>query len=198
MHVLGLTGGVATGKSTFSKLLAALLEAEIFDSDQCVHDLLANSKKIHDLITGEFGFELLDISGKIDRKKLGKVVFQDRGKRRVLEAIIHPEVRLQWRERIQMQRDSEKWLLIDIPLLFETDADRELPTVVTIGCSRETQMSRLTLNRALTPERARQMIAAQMDISTKITRSNYLVWNDGDLSSLERQASLCARFLLSK
>ncbi len=194
---MGLTGGIASGKSTLTTLLAARLQAEVFDSDKYVHGLLEGSEETIDAIAGKFGRDILRATGQIDRARLGAMVFSDPAKRRGLEAIIHPRVRAAWTELALSNRSVPGWLIIDIPLLFETEADLELPAVLLVGSSRETQMRRLTQIRGIKPDRARRMIEAQMDMAPKIVRTTHLIWNDGDLPSLHRQAELCARLLTS-
>lgn len=196
MPTLGITGGVASGKSTFTSMLAGMLDAEVFDADRCVHRLLESETVISE-ITKTFGPAVLDEGGKIDRAQLGDLVFADNSQRQRLEQILHPPVRSAWREKVRQEGSGHTWLLVDIPLLFETSADDEIPFVLLVGCSRETQLDRLIRLRHTAPDRALQMIDAQMPLPQKIARASQVVWNDGSLAALRGEVSLCAAALNS-
>ena len=195
MPALGITGGIASGKSTFTQLLASELSAAVFDSDRFVHQLLRASDAVIGEIAREFGSAVLDPDGSVNRGRLGAIIFPDLEKRRRLESILHPRVRDAWRELQHENRASASWLLIDIPLLFETSADRALPATVVVGCSRIVQLDRLENKRGLAGDRARSMIEAQMPLPAKLARATHVIWNDGALDSLREQTQLLAAAL---
>ncbi len=196
MSAIGLTGGVATGKSTFARLLLRDFPMECFDSDQCVHELLAGDPGIRDAIVASFGREVLDSQGRWpDRARLRTIVFADEERRKALEGILHPVVRSLWTARVAEARKTKACVLVDIPLLYETGAQDGLDRVIVVACSRETQLRRLTTERGLAPELAAQMIAAQFDLGAKIHKADHVIWNDSTVSNLDGQSRLLASWL---
>ena len=195
MPVLGLTGGIACGKTTFATLLRRELETEFFDSDRCVHDLLAADASTRDAVTTAFGSEVLSEDGWPDRAKLRERVFGSDTARRELEAILHPRVRAAWRALAAEARKTGAWQLIDIPLLYETDAQAEFDRVIVVAAPHAAQMHRLVNERKLAPALAEQMIAAQLDIGSKIAKADHVIWNDSTVSNLDGQTRLLAAWL---
>lgn len=196
MPAIGITGGVASGKSTLTKLLADRLKAGVFDSDFFVHELLRSSPEVIAEIRLQFGNEVMTKEGSVDRGELGKLVFADPARRRSLEAIVHPHVRKGWKSAMMAPAAATGWWLIDIPLLFETDADRELPSTILVGCSRPIQLERLERLRGIGREQAVRMIDAQMEMSEKVKRASYVIWNDGSIDALRGQTDLLVDTLL--
>jgi len=192
---LGLTGGIAVGKSSFAKLLLRELPMEYFDSDRCVHELLAEDDPTRDAIVASFGEAVLDANQRPDRAQLRAVVFENEERRKALEAILHPVVRSRWTERVEVARKTNACVLVDIPLLYETGAQDGLDRVIVVACSRETQLRRLTSERGLAPELAARMIAAQLDLSAKIQQADHVIWNDSTVSNLDGQSRLLASWL---
>lgn len=187
--LLGLTGGIATGKSTFVRLLAAHGQFTIFDADACVHELLASDEDVIAAVRREFR---LAGSGGIeakDRARLRHAIFSDPDKRRRLEAILHPAVRQRWMELLQSCRGEKRRFLADIPLLFETGAGSHFDATVLIAASSATQRLRMG-QRDLSPELIDDMLASQWPVGQKIPLADYVVWNDGSLAALEKQTSL--------
>lgn len=195
MPALGLTGGIAVGKSSFAKLLLRELPMEYFDSDRCVHELLAEDDPTRDAIVASFGEAVLDANQRPDRAQLRAVVFENEERRKALEAILHPVVRSRWTERVEVARKTNACVLVDIPLLYETGAQDGLDRVIVVACSRETQLRRLTSERGLAPELAARMIAAQLDLSAKIQQADHVIWNDSTVSNLDGQSRLLASWL---
>lgn len=195
MPAIGLTGGIAVGKSTFAKLLLRELPMEYFDSDRCVHELLAEDDPTRDAIVASFGEAVLDAHGRPDRALLRAVVFENEERRKALEAILHPVVRSRWTERVDVARKTNACVLVDIPLLYETGAQDGLDRVIVVACSRETQLRRLTSERGLAPELAARMIAAQLDLSAKIQQADHVIWNDSTVFNLDGQSRLLASWL---
>ena len=195
MPVIGLTGGIATGKSTFTRLLRAHLPLGHFDSDRCVHDLLAADDQVRDAIVAAFGYAACDETGRPDRGKLRALVFADDSRRRTLESILHPIVRARWTALAETARNTGKWLLIDIPLLYETGAEAQLDRVIVVACHRDTQVSRLTGERGLAPETAVRIMAAQLDLGEKIKKADYVIWNDSTVPNLDGQSRILAASL---
>lgn len=195
MPVIGLTGGIATGKSTFTRLLREQWPMEHFDSDRCVHDLLAADDQVRDAVVAAFGDAACDDTGRPDRVKLRALVFADESRRRTLESILHPIVRDRWIALAHTARTTGNWLLSDIPLLYETGAEAHLDRVIVVACHRDTQLSRLTGERGLAPETAVRIMAAQLDLGEKIQKADYVIWNDSTVPNLDGQSRILAASL---
>jgi len=193
--VIGLTGGIATGKSTFIRCLRGHLPMEFFDSDRCVHELLATDDGVRDAVIAAFGSEACDASGRPDRVKLRTLVFADAAKRKALEAILHPIVRDRWISLAASARVGRAWLLADIPLLYETGAEAQFDRVIVVAAPRNTQLFRLTRERGLAPDAAQGIIAAQLDLGEKIKKADHVIWNDSTVPNLDGQSRILAACL---
>jgi dephospho-CoA kinase len=189
---LGITGGVATGKSVFAAVLCRYLSAKLFDADQCAHDLLAQDPGIQKAILAAFGDETFDRDGRPNRARLREIVFADGAKRRELEQILHPAIRARWMGQAQDAARDDCWFCADIPLLYETNAQSHFTAVIVVACTPETQRARLLEQRHLSTDLASQIVTAQFDLATKIAQADYLIWTDSTASSLDRQARLLA------
>ena len=192
--VIGITGGVATGKSAFCESLRQLLRGTFFDADRAAHDLSHNDPEVREMIAREFGAEIYSAAGELKRARLRAIVFDDKEKKLTLERILHPRIRQQWAEQAAKSRKSGELFLADIPLLYETGGETLCDRVVVVACSARTQLERLTARTRLDATLARQMIEAQMPLTEKIRRADHLVWNNDGRSSLEAQAAILACF----
>ena len=192
MPVLGVTGGIATGKSSFTGLLLHHLPAELFDADQTAHELLAGDAGIRHAVTQAFGDVICDAEGNPDRTRLRALVFGDPAKRRQLESILHPVIRARWIARAAHFARHGGWFLADIPLLFETQAEASFDRIIVVACSPDTQRRRLAEQRGLSAALAEKIITSQLDLATKINQAHHVIWNDSSLPCLERQAGLLA------
>lgn len=188
MPALGITGGIATGKSSFSVALRRHLPADFFDADRCVHELLAGDPGVQKAVADAFGADLIGPDGQPDRVRLREIVFANPAKRRQLEGILHPIVRDRWMGQAGNAARSDHWFCADIPLLYETNAQSEFAAVVVVACSPATQRARLREQRQLSNEIAENIIASQFDLATKAAEADYLIWNDSGESCLDRQA----------
>ena len=195
MPVLGITGSIATGKTSFTRALLRCLPAELFDADLEVHGLLAHDPSIRSAIETSFGGGFYSPSGEPERARLRDLIFSDQQKRQRLEAILHPPIRALWTARGESARSHGTWFFVDLPLLYETGAESACDRVVVVACSRASQRRRLATDRGLDPETAARIIAAQLDIESKINRADHLIWNDSTVSCLDGQADLLAHWL---
>ena len=195
MPVLGLTGGVATGKSTVGHLLAGKLEAVHFDADLEVGRLLREDSGVIGEVKALLGPGVFGADGLPDRRVLRDLVFRETKSRRCLEGILHPRVRAGWNQIGGNFKVAGQWLVVEVPLLYEVGAEVDFSTVVVVACSRERQMARLTEERGLDLRTARGIIQAQMDASEKVRRSVHTVWNDGTREALVRQVDMLAALL---
>lgn len=183
--LLGLTGGVATGKSTVSRLLRDRTGIRFFDADACVHELLTAESDITAAIRCEFALP----DAPIERRALGETVFRDPVARRRLEAILHPAVREKWQAMIEECRSDQRDFLADIPLLFETGANTVFDTIIVVAASPAIQLQRLAA-RGIEPEVIEGMLASQWPMGQKVGSADHVIWNDGSLAELERQCEL--------
>jgi len=192
MPAIGITGGVATGKSTFCDCLRRFFpNAKFFDADNAAHELFDLAEIRAELATA-FGSEIFLETGDLNRAALRAIVFGDAAKRRALEQILHPRIRRQWSALAETHHQSPEFFFADIPLLYETGGEKLCDRVVVVACSREIQLARLRKKKGIGPEEAEQMINAQMPLPEKIRRADHVVWNNGERSVLEEQARLLA------
>lgn len=195
MPAIGITGGVATGKSSFTRVFLEEMKVEFVDADACVHEMLRSDKKLLSEISEQFGQSVLAHDGSLNRAAVRELAFQDESIRKTLERLIHPRVKEQWLPRAQAARQSREIFLVDIPLLFETSAETELDRVLVVACSPNIQRKRMSQNRGLASELIERMIASQLDLVAKVSRADHVVWNDGLPTALNEQARLFAATL---
>jgi dephospho-CoA kinase len=195
--VVAITGGIASGKSTVTKLMADGLRASVFDSDVEARRLVDEDPAVRQELLAAFGSSVVSADGKVDRPALRKIVFDDEAKRRSLEGILHPRIRRAWRQSVEenLHSSPNAPLVVDIPLLYETGAEVLLDRVVVVGCRFETQLRRLTEIRHLDETVARKIIASQFPLADKISRCQHLIWNDSTPFTLEAQVSLLVAHL---
>lgn len=182
---VGLTGGIATGKSTVSRMLREL-GAWIVDADEAARKAVEPGQPAWHEVRRVFGEEYFLPNGQLDRGKLGELVFADEAARRKLESIIHPRVfELMEKEAAQRELAGDKIVVFDIPLLFETGYQKVDKTVV-VYAPVEVQLERLIARNGLTRAEAEKRIAAQMPIEEKVSRADYVIDNSGSLESTRR------------
>lgn len=195
MPILGITGGVASGKSSFTSRLSRRLTAKVFDADAAARDLVEKDPEARRLLFEQFGPAIFGADGQVDRGHLRELVFSDENRRRELERILHPLIRARWKREAEEARRTRQWLLLDIPLLFEVGAETECDAVVTVACREATQRERIVLQRGLSAEMAQKIIASQTSLASKAARADYVIWNDAPLARLEEQVELFAGYL---
>lgn len=195
MPVIGITGGIATGKSAFSRELQRFLpEAKFFDADHAARELTDGDAEVRELIAQGFGAEIYS-GPDLNRAALRAIIFADPEKKRALEQILHPRIRRQWALEAESRRDSTELFLADIPLLYETGGESLCDRVVVVACAPGLQLQRLMARSSLPQAAAEEMIASQMPLAQKIARANHVVWNNGPQSVLTAQAETLASFL---
>lgn len=200
MPVLGITGGIATGKTLFTDCLASLFPPlRVFDADRCSKELTTSDPAILAAIRDHFGSGVFHATGALQRSALRAIVFADPVKRKALEAILHPAIRRSWLglARTVREQSGHPWLAVDIPLLFETSAQTHFDKVIVVACSARTQRRRLMENRHLAPGLADSMIASQLPLPSKIALADFVVWNDGLPDALQVQAEILSPHLFS-
>lgn len=194
MAVIGVTGGIGSGKSTFSKLLAEKLAARLFDADAASRELLDSDPEVRRRITSELFAEAYSPDGHPDRAAIRRLVFQDPAAKARLESILHPRIRERWTQLAEECRQSATDLVVEIPLLFETSAEHFFDRIVTVACSPETQLAR-TAARGLPREETESIIRSQIPLEKKTALAQFVIWNDGALANLENQAAELAKIL---
>ncbi len=188
MRVIGLTGGVATGKSTFAAELRAR-DVPVLDADAFARAAVAPGAPALAEIARAFGTGVIGPDGALDRKKLATIVFSDPGARRRLEAIIHPEVRrLMIAETLLLAGAGHDLAFYDVPLLYEVGLDREIEAVVVVHAPRDAQRDRLVAREGLSPAEADARLAAQLDIEHKARLADFVIDNSGPPSALGPKA----------
>jgi dephospho-CoA kinase len=186
--VLGVTGGIATGKSTVLKMLSDL-GALTLSADTIAHEVLAKDTPAYRQVFERFGSEVLGPDGEVDRSALAAVIFTDPVAREDLNAITHPHIIRRVREHIDSFRRSppspDSVLAIEIPLLMECGLESMVDQVLVVAAEQETQVGRLTSRSGISPQEALRRIQTQMPVSQKVERADIVIWNDGDLDELE-------------
>jgi dephospho-CoA kinase len=187
MKVVGLTGGIGTGKSTVSSLLRQM-GATVIDADEATRAVQARGTEGLRRLVEKFGPDILTASGDLDRPRLAAIAFEKPEARQRLNAIVHPLVR-QWmaeRQREAAERGDEI-VVLDVPLLYETRGDAAFDTVLLVYAPEELQVRRLVELRGMTEHEARSRIAAQLPIEEKRRRAPHVIDNTGSLERLRDQ-----------
>jgi len=186
MKVLGLTGGIGMGKSTSAQLLRAR-GIPVVDTDELARQVVEPGQATLAKVVAAFGPEIIGEDGRLRRHELARRVFSDADARQELEKLLHPPIRSLWRAQVETWRtEGHRLAVVVIPLLFETEAEKELDATICVACSKPTQMERL-LPRQWSPEQIEQRIQAQLPAEEKMARSNYVVWTEAGLDVHEEQ-----------
>lgn len=194
MAVIGITGSIASGKSTFRDLLAPILPAKAVDADAIARRLLEEDPDVRAEVLEAISPDAFKPDGSPDRDMIRRIIYGDPAAKARLEAILHPRVRRVWLEEAAVAKTEGRHLLVDIPLLFETGAAPHFDFTITVACSPDVQQARLAA-RGMDAGLAKKIIITQMPVPDKIARSSHVVWNDGNLSALNDQAEYFAAWL---
>lgn len=186
MLLVGLTGGIGSGKSTVARMLAAR-GAVVLDADAFARDAVAAGTPGFRAVVQRFGGEVVGPDGELDRGALAAIVFADDQARRDLEAIVHPEVRRRLRRSIEAHADADDILVIDSPLLVEAGQGGSVQLLVVVTAPEEAQLERLAAGRGMSERDVRARMAAQMPLEEKAAKADVVLDNGGDLHDLERQ-----------
>lgn len=215
---VGLTGGIATGKSHVLRHIASHGVATI-DADELARDAVKAPSPALEAIVRRFGPEVLGADGELDRRALGHVVFADQAARRDLELIVHPAVyeAIQvWARKLDAAHEDRlaaeiasgtrapnaptptTIVVADVPLLYETGKAREFDRVIVTVCPEEEQIARMTARDEMTDAEARQRLAAQWPAKEKAAHADYVIDTTGTLEDTNRQTDEILRSLLSR
>jgi dephospho-CoA kinase len=197
--VIGLTGGIASGKSSVARALTAR-GVPVVDADLLAREVVQPGTDGLAEIVRTFGPEVLQADGSLDREKLGAVVFRDPEARQRLNAITHPRIGKLSGERVAAAVQSKSpYVIYEAALLVETGAHRSLPALIVVAAAPEVQLARVMARDGLDETGAKARLAAQASLDAKLAAADYVIRNDGNLAELEQQvehvhAALCARF----
>ncbi|MFB9330122.1 dephospho-CoA kinase [Paenibacillus aurantiacus] len=186
--ILGLTGGIACGKSTVSAMLVRR-GAQLVDADKVAREVVLPGEPALDEIISLFGQGVIAEDGTLNRRELGSIVFADADKLKQLERILHPAIRGRMREQVEAYEaaDPHGLVVADIPLLYETGQADSYERIMVVYIPRLLQIQRLMTRNSLPQEEAVRRIDLQMDIEEKRQRADFVIDNSGDLDATERQ-----------
>lgn len=186
--LVGLTGGIATGKSTVSAMFRAL-DCVVIDADVLAREVVAPGEPAYRAIVEEFGPGVLQPDGGLDRTRLGAVVFADPERRRRLEQITHPAIRARFTQRLEelAAQGFAGIVLFDAPVMIESGNYRTMERLVVVATDEATQAARLQARDGMGSEQARQRMATQMPVAEKAKLADHVIDNSGDRAATEAQ-----------
>lgn len=187
MRIVGLTGGIASGKSTVSNHFKAH-GVPVVDADIVARDVLKKGTGGWKKVVAAFGEEILQADGEVDRPKLGRIVFSDPAKRQLLNRLLAPYISSGiFQEILKLWLKGHKVIVLDIPLLFEAKMDKWTKPIVVVWVDPETQLQRLMARDRTNEEDARNRINAQMPLDLKRSKADIVIDNTGSLEDLNEQ-----------
>ncbi len=188
MLIVGLTGGVASGKTTVSQILQEE-GAHIIDADQIAKELVRPHTPAWKKLIRVFGTAILRKDGFIHRKKLADQVFADLRQRKRLNQILHPRIRKEMDRRVKEigRKDPEGVVVIDAPLLVELGEHRRMDRVIVVTSTRTQQVERLRKRDGITPEEARRIFSSQMPVGGKVRFADFVIRNEGSLRETKKK-----------
>jgi dephospho-CoA kinase len=189
MLIVGLTGGVASGKTAVSQVLKEE-GAYIIDADQIARELVQPHKPAWNELIRAFGKEILKEDGFIHRKKLADKVFADPKKRKLLNQILHPRIKEEMDRRTKEigQKDPEAIVVIDAPLIVELGDHREMDKLIVVASTQTQQIERLKERDGIGPEEALRILSSQMPVEEKVNLADFVIRNEGSLEETKKRA----------
>jgi dephospho-CoA kinase len=184
--LVGLTGGIGSGKSTAARMLRER-DAVVFDADVLAREAVAPGTEGHRAVVERFGADVLAPGGELDREALASVVFADPAARRDLEAIVHPEVRRLFAEGSEVYRDTDRVVVLSAPLLVETGMHSAFDVLIVVAVPVSVQVERLMRDRGMSEASVRARIDAQAPLEDKAAVADILLDNEGSPEELGRQ-----------
>jgi dephospho-CoA kinase len=184
--LVGLTGGIGSGKSTVARLLEKR-GAVVFDADLLAREAVEPGTPGHAAVIDRFGADVLAPGGELDREALASIVFADPAARRDLEQIVHPEVRRLFAEGTEAYRDTDRVVVFSAPLLVETGMHTAFEILVVVSATVATQIERLMRQRGMSEASIRARIDAQAPLEDKAAVADFIVDNEGTFDELESQ-----------
>ena len=189
MQSIGLTGGIATGKSSVADLLKRM-DVPVLNADEVAHRALETGTDTFMLVIQSFGKDILDFNGEIDRRKLGRIVFNNPEARHRLEAIIHPTVIREIQTRLKQAVDGcIKLMAVEVPLLFEAGMEDQFDYIWVVSAPTHAQLKRLQERDGLSKVEAQARVDSQWPLALKEAKADAVIQNSGNLQDLEIQVS---------
>ncbi len=184
-RIVGLTGGIGSGKSTVARFFEAR-GAAIIDADRLAREAVLPGTPGFAAVVARFGPGVVGPGGDLDRAALGRIVFGDEEARRALNAIVHPEVaRLAAERMAALSAAGQALIVYDVPLLFENGLERWLPETIVVSVPEEIQRARVGARDGLRPEEIEARLRAQLPLAQKAARATYVIDNSGSLANTE-------------
>ncbi len=184
-RLIGLTGGIATGKTTVANYLVESYKLPILDADIYARDAVAVGSPILNAIAQRYSHDILQSNGELNRQRLGEIVFENQTERLWIESLIHPYVRERFNQEIA--KTTDETLVLVIPLLFEAGITDVVTEIWVVSCSESQQLERLMQRNNLTLEQAQARINSQMSLSEKVARADVVLDNSQTLEKLLKQ-----------
>ncbi|MFJ7665665.1 dephospho-CoA kinase [Lysinibacillus sp. NPDC097195] len=185
--IIGLTGSIASGKSTVAKMMTAL-GLPIVDADIVARDVVEPGTETLALIVENFGNDILQQDGTLNRSKLGDIIFHEPAKRKILNDIMHPAIRQEMlRQRDAYLEAGQKHVVMDIPLLFESKLQHFVERILVVSVSEEVQLRRLMERNQLSKEDALARMHSQLPMSVKEKSAHAVIYNNENLQQTEEQ-----------
>jgi dephospho-CoA kinase len=184
---IGLTGGIACGKSTVSAMLVSR-GAILIDADRIAREVVEPGSPALFKVAERFGQAVIQVDGSLDRKRLGELVFADAAARKELEGLLHPSIRALMRERMDTLEKlyPDKLVVVDVPLLYESGLQAMFSQIMVVYVPREVQLDRLMKRDGLTLEQAERRLDAQMSIELKKEQADFVIDNQGTLEETQQ------------
>ena len=182
--ILGLTGGIGTGKSTVANMLKEK-GIPVVDTDLISREVI-EYPEIIEKIKLEISNEVFDFNNKLDRKKMSEIVFENQEKLKKLNEIMHPEILKKMWDEVEKLKKNHKIIVVDVPLLFEINMEKEVDKILLIYASKEIQLKRIMERDGRTREEAVKIISSQMPLYKKREKSDYIIQNNDSLEKLEK------------
>ena len=183
--IVALTGGIGAGKTTVGRILQQL-GCALVDADRLARDALTPGSEGLRQVVAMLGPEVLREDGALDRERVADLVFGDAQARHALESIVHPYVRREMAERVDalQSEGGPRLIVLDIPLLFESNLQSRYQTIVVVDCEEQRRIDRLVRLRGLSESAVRARIAAQIPLTEKVARADHVIDNNGTLEGL--------------
>lgn len=199
MRRVGLTGGIASGKSTVSRMLGEL-GVPVIDADLLAREAVAPGSAALGAIAEAFGEEVLAVEGGLNRARLGEIVFADPGKRKILEGILHPLIIAEQDRRLDALEaaGAAPLAVVDAAVMIESGSWRRFDAIVVVACEEAQQISRLRRRGGMSEEEARRRVAAQMPLGEKVRYADHVIDNRGSVAEARRQAEALLKSLLEE
>ena len=194
MKLIGLTGSIATGKSTVARMFKER-GFYVIDADELAHSVYKKGEEAYFKLIEVFGRGILDKSREIDRKKLGALVIKDKEKLKILESIVHPEVERKRKEIIEnIKREiPDAMIIYDVPLLFEKNLEKLFDCVIVVYAKPELQIKRLMERDGMTEDEAKRRIAMQLSIEKKRELADVVIDNSNSIDHTKKQVEEIAK-----